>query len=161
MTHTADLAWIAGFLEGEGSFYGNVADGKIIASAVQVNPEPLIKMQRVVGGRLYQYTNKRGCTFWRWTLNGSWAVGLAFTIYPWLSRRRRNQVVAMVTKWKACPGRNNSLKTHCPYGHEYRPETIYLIGGRRNCKTCHQMWKRQPRHHVMAGAPTEESHHGL
>ena len=153
MIHTADLAWIAGFLEGEGSFVGSMSNGQITVSAVQVNPEPLVKMQRVVAGQLYQYTNKQGCTFWRWTLNGSYAIGLAFTLYPWLSRRRRQQVGAMVGKWKSRPGRNNSLKTRCPYGHEY---TFYRVGRRRNCMACYRMWKRQPRHHVMAGAPTGE-----
>lgn len=155
MTNTIDLAWIAGFLEGEGSFHGNVASSQITVSAVQVNPEPLKNLQAVLGGTLYQYTNKAGCVFWRWAIHGSHAIGVAFTVYHWLSRRRRQQVVKMVSHWKACPGRNNSLTTRCPLGHEYTRENIYLsTAGRRSCKECYRVWRGQPRHHVLAGAPT-------
>ena len=152
MTNTADLAWIAGFLEGEGSFCASRAT----VSAVQVNPEPLRNLQGILGGRLYHYVNKQGCAFWRWTINGSEAIGVAFTLYRWLSRRRRQQVSTMVGRWKASPGRNNRLKIRCPWGHEYTPDNVYLIGGRRHCKACHRLWKGQPRHLVMAGTPTGE-----
>lgn len=27
-------------------------------------------------------------------------------------------------------------KTHCPQGHEYTPDNIYMSGGRRNCRAC-------------------------
>ena len=30
----------------------------------------------------------------------------------------------------------NSLKTHCPKGHEYTPENIYMNYGSRRCATC-------------------------
>ena len=106
MVHTADLAWIAGFLEGEGSFIGSLSNGLITVCAVQVNPEPLRKLSSIVGGHLYWYVNNHGRGYWRWTLNGSYAVGLAFTLYPWLSRRRRQQARTMIAKWKARPGRN-------------------------------------------------------
>jgi len=36
---------------------------------------------------------------------------------------------------------NNSLKTHCPRGHEYTPENTLVSGEARYCRTC----KRMPR----------------
>lgn len=33
-------------------------------------------------------------------------------------------------------GTGNGTKTHCPSGHEYTPENIYLWRGKRICRTC-------------------------
>jgi hypothetical protein len=30
----------------------------------------------------------------------------------------------------------NTLKTHCPQGHEYTPDNTYLYNGMRSCKAC-------------------------
>lgn len=34
-------------------------------------------------------------------------------------------------------------KTHCPQGHEYTPENTYVYRGRRQCRTCSAVYKRQ------------------
>lgn len=136
------IAWAAGFLEGEGSF---VASGSVITiSAVQVQRDPLERMQALFGGHLKPYTHKNrpGAPYWRWSLNGSHAVGAAFTIFTFMSPRRREQIHRLVAVWKSRPGRNNLLKTHCPRGHEYTPDNIYVYGkaerrtARRHCLAC-------------------------
>lgn len=33
-------------------------------------------------------------------------------------------------------GSGNGTKSHCPRGHEYTPENIYLWRGKRICRTC-------------------------
>jgi len=33
-------------------------------------------------------------------------------------------------------GHRNSLKTHCPKGHEYTPENTYIFKGGRRCRAC-------------------------
>src|SRR5690349_1350424 len=51
----ADLAWAAGFLEGEGSFQRTGRPGKagsMLVSAPQVNAEPLMRLQTILGGRV-------------------------------------------------------------------------------------------------------------
>jgi len=138
MASLLEYAWAAGFLEGEGSFCGSVSNGGITVSAVQVQAEPLVRLQRLFGGYLKQYVNNHGRAYYRWTVNGAHAVGVTFTLFTWLSPRRRQQAALMVAKWQTRPGRNNSLKTHCPRGHEYTPENTYRYGDRkrRNCRTC-------------------------
>jgi hypothetical protein len=42
----------------------------------------------------------------------------------------------------------NSKKTHCPQGHPYTADNIYITRGRRHCKTCNKAyckdrWKKQ------------------
>ena len=34
-------------------------------------------------------------------------------------------------------------KTHCPQGHEYTPENVYLFENRRYCRACHQLYSRR------------------
>lgn len=138
MPSLTDLAWATGFLEGEGSFQGSATNGLITVSAVQVQLEPLVRLQKMLGGNIRQYINKNGRPYHKWTLNGSHAVGLAFTVYLWLSPRRREQALRMIATWKGRPGRNNSLKTQCPRGHPYDEQNTYRYGktSKRHCRVC-------------------------
>lgn len=49
---TLQLAWAAGFIEGEGSFSNTV-------TAAQVQKEPIERLHALFGGRIYQRQNKR------------------------------------------------------------------------------------------------------
>ena len=133
------LSWIAGFLEGEGSFIASHASFTV--SAVQVQREPLDRLHAALGGTLRPYTNKRGLLFWRWTIFGSHAIGAAFTLYVLMSPKRREQIRRMVAAWKLRPGRNNKLKLRCPRGHDLTPDNVYLLGGsRRACRECYRTY---------------------
>lgn len=40
----------------------------------------------------------------------------------------------------------NTQKMHCKHGHEFTPENTYVYrGGRRQCKTCIKLRKREHR----------------
>jgi hypothetical protein len=86
-----DLGWAAGFLEGEGTFnvnrtgLGRSASSKV--SATQKQKEPLEVLQALFGGSIIPFRSK----YWRWTVYGSRARGLMFTMFSFLSRRRREQ----------------------------------------------------------------------
>lgn len=49
MVSTLDICWVAGFLEGEGSFQ-NVRSP--IVAVAQVQREPLERLQRLFGGKI-------------------------------------------------------------------------------------------------------------
>lgn len=138
MVSSTDIAWAAGFLEGEGSFVGTLSNGQITVSAVQVNPEPLLRLHAMFGGHLKPYHTSLGRPYLRWTINGGKGVSVAFTVFTWMSAKRRRQIALMVEKWRAMPGRDNRLKAHCPRGHEYTPENTYRYGAmrKRHCRTC-------------------------
>jgi hypothetical protein len=77
-----DIAWAAGFMEGEGSFtVRNV-------SAPQKETEPLTKLVKWFGGRISR--NAKGIYTWR--ISGARARGVALTLYPLLSKRRQQQI---------------------------------------------------------------------
>ena len=84
---TLDIAWAAGFIEGEGSFVRKKV------TAVQVNPQPVEKLKELFGGSLtYRTRVKPRQPYYRWQIHGARALGFAFTIYPFLSDKRKNQL---------------------------------------------------------------------
>ena len=114
MPTTNELAWAAGFLEGEG-FFGNESRGYGFRVAARQNePYPLEKLQRLFGGPICSVStvsNKfsRQSVIFDWTVSGERARGVAFTLYTLLSPRRRKQVreaLARTGKWRSAkPGR--------------------------------------------------------
>jgi len=92
----ADLAWIAGFLEGEGCFYGTDSGQSIQAS--QVNPEPLGKLLELLGGRVLKKKGHGSSKdFWLWKVAGSRARGIMLTLWPLMSYKRQEQIKKAMT----------------------------------------------------------------
>lgn len=91
-----DIAWAAGFLEGEGSFYrsSKTAKGTAYVVAYQNNPEPVNRMLALFGGSLAQRAPRRRCPTgaWVWRASGARARGVCMTMYPLMSEKRRGQI---------------------------------------------------------------------
>lgn len=90
MITAQDVAWAAGFFEGEGSI------GKRAVLAHQVNRWPLEKLERTFGGtigakpRSGRDNNQQPC--WHWSIGGEQARLFVRLIYPYLSPRRQEQI---------------------------------------------------------------------
>jgi hypothetical protein len=89
-----DIAWAAGFIEGEGGFAKNG-----VMSVVQMNPDPLIKLLIIFGGRVYarKQSAKRligtdSTNIWCWEISGPRGRGVAMTIYKFMSDKRKEQI---------------------------------------------------------------------
>ena len=87
----ADLGWAAGFLEGEGSFGGNFHKQYPcqVVRATQKDTEPLQKLIALLGGTI---TLRRSDGYSEWRASGVRARGIMFTLFPFLSARRRMQI---------------------------------------------------------------------
>lgn len=89
----AEVNWIAGFLEGEGTFTTQRKKKGIQVSASQVQLEPLTRLQRLLGGRILARPARgrsRSCFFWR--ACGNRARGIAYTLYSLMSPKRKQQI---------------------------------------------------------------------
>ncbi len=97
-----DIGWVAGFLEGEGSFKtNNGPQGCEVVTAPQVQKEPLENLRSLVGGSIgkRKHSNPKHNDYWEWSISGARARGLIFTIFTLLSTRRRLQArKALVAK---------------------------------------------------------------
>jgi hypothetical protein len=93
---TRDLEWAAGFLEGEGCFQLN-GMGRYTqrVSAVQVQKQPIEKLQRLFGGTVKEMGARNNAkAHWRWSVYGGRARGVMMTLYTLMSPRRQTQIRA-------------------------------------------------------------------
>ena len=136
-----ELAWAAGFLEGEGTFRFNAPRNPLV-TASQVQREPLDRLQRLFGGQIYLVHNRqmkargwRPCH--RWVLCGSAAAGLGMTVHQMMSPWRRAQIVRMLDGWRRLRVAHK-FKTRCPSGHAYEGANLYRSPSRpgRYCREC-------------------------
>lgn len=160
-----DIGWIAGFLEGEG-YFGITRTCSVIAVS-QVNPEPLKKLQRLLGGKICHCKNNHinHNNFDRWSVHASRAVGIMMTVFPLMSLKRRDKIRKVIQIWKDAPGRghynrskrgyHNSSKTVCKHDHTFSRENTYVYpDGRRECRTCSSLYKHD--HYLRNQKPRRE-----
>ncbi len=88
-----DIAWAAGLLEGEGSFYlRNDATAKIQCGMTDL--DVLEKLQGIFGGKIYKQkiVNDKWKQVWVWNLEGPKAFSAMLEIRPFLLKRRASKV---------------------------------------------------------------------
>jgi hypothetical protein len=93
------LGWAAGFLEGEGCFPVSSRTTSTI-TANQKESEPLQRLQKMFGGRLYWRASGGTYGIHEWHIFGPTARGVMMTLYPLMSPRRREQIRASLTRWR-------------------------------------------------------------
>ena len=69
--------------------------------------DPIARLQKLFGGCLYtkaqeikRYPNAK--MLYRWEVCSSRAVGVALTVYPLMSERRKAKIKENLALWKAC-----------------------------------------------------------
>lgn len=101
-----DLAWLAGFYEGEGCIYTRTDGRGIYLLIVQAQLEPIQRVRAILGfGRITRQVTKRGTEVWTWQTSGFERVqaGVAM-VWAWLSPRRKAQARRALLEWLAWPG---------------------------------------------------------
>jgi hypothetical protein len=93
------LAWLAGWLEGEGSFCFN---GSFRVRGYSNDRGTLEWLKQHYGGNIYGYSRTPQRIEWQWVLNGQPAEAMMQSIYPFMSPRRRHQIEAALgrRKWE-------------------------------------------------------------
>ena len=151
-----DRGWLAGILEGEGTFSATVrhrrSDNQTTVTCririASTDRDVIERVARITGyGRVYELG--------RPTVTGkrvfSWDIGkrdqvqaVVDAVFPLLSERRQQQILAMFQKRDAVPQYKRPQQTHCKRGHELTPENTYVRkNGVRRCKTCQLAGQRE------------------
>lgn len=102
------IAWAAGFYEGEGSCgCYNVKGYESLRLVIsQAEPEPLIRFKDALGfGKIYgpyPYRNRpTRKPIWHYKLARAGEIMTVISaLWPWLSRRRKDQFAAAMKKWR-------------------------------------------------------------
>lgn len=95
-----NLEWLAGLLEGEGTF--TQTTDKVPVIAVEMTDEdPIDKASKIVGYPYYQTRRtSAGKPCYRVTLRGAPAVGWMMTLYGLMGIRRRKRIREIIDEWK-------------------------------------------------------------
>ena len=118
MINLNDIAWAAGFLEGDGHF-GWHRDGKFLRKdgtygkkygqpvivADQVNIEPLLKLQTIFGGWIGGPYKTNRQSRYRWEVSSNKAASIMMTLWHFLSTQKRKQVEHALGTWRLTPTR--------------------------------------------------------
>ena len=140
-----DLGWVAGFIEGEGTF--GWAGTTPTVSAAQVQYWPLERMKALCGGSIITLKRKEvvGQIYFRWYIYGVGATELIKLIYPLLSPRRQEQAKVVYTKRYQQVNAPKLIKTICKHGHLWIKKNIYTFkkDGRQICKICARGWREK------------------
>lgn len=149
-----DLEWAAGFMEGEGSFCSSKG---IIAQASQCNPDPLVRLHKMFGGRLWDRDPPKGkiiksnYVIFTWACYGARARGVMMTLFELMSYDRQEQIKRALQN----PSQQYHPKpTHCSKGHLLSEENLISRGvGRKRCKICHRVASREYYRRVLSNNP--------
>lgn len=98
-----EVAWAAGFYEGEGCIH---FDGKNLNMTLsQCNREPLDRYYEIMGcGKIYgPYTKRRVQPIYTWKVSGRSAVEAIGRLSEWLSKRRTEQAQTAIEAYERRP----------------------------------------------------------
>jgi len=160
MISTAQIAWLAGLLEGEGWFRGSGATRTPQIGVAMTDRDVIERAAALLGATVCDKKvpapNKPQ---WSAVITGEQAVRWMFTLHAYMGLRRRAKIVEVLAYWRSTKP-HFRYRTHCPKGHEYTIDNVAIesvsVGGRRkqagqrrHCRTCGylstQRWfKRNP-----------------
>jgi hypothetical protein len=151
VTDTHELAWLAGFWDGEGCT--TTAGPRVIPQFVlgQAGAEGRELCERVLrasgqAGHVHGPYMTKGArsSHYKTRICGVAKVQAMLDMCrPWLSRTKIEQAEAVLARYWAFREANPPLMApnHCPEGHEFTEENTYrsTVKGRgRKCRTCHR-----------------------
>ena len=115
MSIETKIAWVAGFIEGEGCI--SFRQGASLCVS-QVQKFPLEYLNSVVGGKIYKAMTPAGKPMFRHCLFGAHAVSVLMSIYCLMSPKKQSQIRNVIRKWKKQPGRQRhaTLRPRHPNG---------------------------------------------
>ena len=144
MIKTLDIAWAAGFIDGEGWF---VNQRKMPVIKVKQNsPELLYRLQSIFGGEVnpsYEIKSGKykGKKFAQYYLGTERAAGAMMTLFPLMSIKRKEEIKKVLSIWKSQPLSSHQsirLSGTCAKGHDWTEENIFTTTSKtgRTIKRC-------------------------
>lgn len=137
MIGTVEVAWLAGLLEGEGCFF-NVVKGYAPRVALAMTDRDVVERASDLMGSPQVFVrrpqnSKHKDQYWC-MLTGARAVGVMFTIYPFMGERRRAKIREVIARWKSKPlGRRRIGERNYACGHMGRPHYAHQL-----CHSCYE-----------------------
>ena len=112
MATEAEIAWAAGFYEGEGTFFVRRSRGRdvpsfpngLVLTICQHNEEPLLKFHGIFNlGHIYGRIRRGKHVWWYSVSRTTDALHIAELMWPLLSERRQEQILDAVDEFASVP----------------------------------------------------------
>jgi len=136
MVKTLDIAWLAGLLEGEGSFY--LSRGTNPTITLGMTDEDVVRRVALLMGvdqHVYRQQLGSGKPFFRIAILGSKAHAWMMTLACLMGKRRKEKIFECLRSYMNNPRRRTrSVSDPCIHGHEGR--MIVDKRGTAICRTC-------------------------
>lgn len=136
------IIWAAGLLEGEGCFYyapGSacpyIALGMADFDIVERFQQKFAPQNRI---RTVCKPNRK--PIFRLLIAGTRAIGLMFTVFPFLGLRRQAAIIKTIHSWKNKAPKPRKTNPYCKQGHRYTPENTKVLRDKRVCRICRRKW---------------------
>ena len=105
MTQTKDIYWLAGLLEGDGSFSNSNGSPHIQLSMADVDvvkrAQRALRAKRVRSYSRQRHDGRTGPTHWHETrITGTRAAGWMMTLYPLMGQRRQARIRELLAAWR-------------------------------------------------------------
>jgi hypothetical protein len=151
-----ELAWAAGFFDGEGTTYSN---GRVPRVTVpQADIRPIERFHRAVGGVgkvVFVAPPKNFPSHkpqWHWTVTKfEHAQAVIAMLWPWLSEPKREQATGAFNTYGG-----GEAKWVCKRGlHPWSDGLIYYWRGRRGCLPCRREASKQSQRRLRAARAAE------
>jgi hypothetical protein len=141
------IAWLAGLLEGEGTFF-TTTNGYSPRVALAMTDRDVVEKAALLMGGVKVYPRKSNNTKhkdqWWCMVTGARAAGVMMTIYSLMGNRRNSKILQVLERWKSkAPKRQqkNSAIVNC--GHK---TLVHYAKG--YCRNCYTTMKRNGEHYV-------------
>ena len=95
--HKTDLTWLAGLLEGEGSF--GARNGVPSLGLGMMDKDVVDKAGELLGMKTYISKTPAGKPFWTLRTSGRYAAFVMSRLRPWMGRRRTVQIDKALSQW--------------------------------------------------------------
>ena|SRR3990167_8055117 len=120
MTSTFDIIWLAGFLEGEGSFLRD-KKGCVTIKAESTDEDVIHRAARIMDAPVYHSTynsaqNPKWNSTLRFSVHGNRAAGWMMTLYNQLGQRRRSRISKVLGEWRKAETKSRQPRRQAHYG---------------------------------------------
>lgn len=116
---SGDIKWLAGLLEGEGSFYIKPTGARQAKVTLEMCDKDVVEraynLLRVKSA-IYEPKNKLATKpSYRFAVYSSQAIGLMMTLYSQMGLRRQAKIREIIVKWKSYPSRVSTRGVECAF----------------------------------------------
>jgi hypothetical protein len=141
-----EVAWAAGFIEGEGNI--RFDRYSLAVRVAQVDPAPLCRLVELWGGKmdLKEPDDPRHQPTWYWACAAGTVRQCLTEIIPFLSGRKLQHALVALGQRDLMDERNRWRKEHHPCGHQRSLMTTYVApNGSQHCRPCSREYAKRRR----------------